>query len=120
MGMDMGMGSGPESFLYLTTRGRRSGKPRQIEIWFVAHQNNFYVVAELGESAGWVQNLREHAECEFSIGPRTATERDVTTTRARARMIDDRREIELAAQIRALMHAKYGWDDGLIVALESI
>jgi len=26
-----------EPFLYLTTRGRRSGRPHQIEIWFAAH-----------------------------------------------------------------------------------
>ena len=60
-----GMGMSAESFLYLTTRGRRTGKPRQIEIWFVAHDEAFYLIAELGESAGWVQNIREHAEVEF-------------------------------------------------------
>jgi deazaflavin-dependent oxidoreductase (nitroreductase family) len=112
------MGRDPESFLYLTTRGRTTGKPRQIEIWFVAHQGNFYLIAELGEGAGWVQNLRQHAEVEFSVGTRDANERDVSRTRARGRVLDDHREPALAAQVRQLMLSKYGWDHGLIVAVE--
>lgn len=112
------MSKTPESFLYLTTRGRRTGKPRRIEIWFVAHHGAFYLVAELGESAGWVQNIREHAGVELCIGTRDAEERDVPRTTARARVIVDRQEPELAEQVRALMLTKYGWNDGLIVALE--
>ena len=112
------MGKDPESFLYLTTRGRTTGKPRQIEIWFVAHQGAFYLIAEMGESAGWVQNLRAHDQVEFSVGTREANERDVPRTRARARVLDDRREPALAAQVRQLMLGKYGWDHGLVVAIE--
>jgi deazaflavin-dependent oxidoreductase (nitroreductase family) len=108
----------PESFLYLTTRGRRTGKPRRIEIWFVAHRGAFYLIAELGESAGWVQNIREHDGVELCIGTRDAEERDVPRTQARARVIVDQKEPELAEQVRALALSKYGWNDGLIVALE--
>jgi deazaflavin-dependent oxidoreductase (nitroreductase family) len=112
------MGKTPESFLYLTTRGRRTGKPRRIEIWFTAHHGAFYLIAELGEGAGWVQNIRDHAGVEFCIGTREAEERDVPVTHAEARVIEDRKEPELAEQVRALMLSKYGWSDGLIVAIE--
>ena len=49
--------SEPE-FLYLTTTGRRSGQPREIEIWFTERDGRYYLVAEHGEQTGWVQNLR--------------------------------------------------------------
>ncbi len=35
-------------FLYLTTIGRKSGKPHQIEIWFVEYQGCCYIVNEGG------------------------------------------------------------------------
>ena len=33
-------------FLYLTTTGRRTGLPREIEIWFTERGGHFYVIAE--------------------------------------------------------------------------
>ena len=44
-------------YLYLTTIGRRSGRPRRIEIWFTRHESAYYLVAEHGRRARWVQNL---------------------------------------------------------------
>src|SRR3954464_12471476 len=40
--------------LYLTTVGRRTGLPREIEIWFVVWCERLYLFAETGEAAGWV------------------------------------------------------------------
>src|SRR6266436_5165751 len=37
--------------LYLTTIGRRTGLPREIEIWFVVWCEHFYLFAETGEAA---------------------------------------------------------------------
>jgi hypothetical protein len=33
-------------FLYLTTAGRISGQPREIEIWFTERGGRFYLIAE--------------------------------------------------------------------------
>ena len=55
-----------QEFLYLTTRGRKTGHAREIEIWFTRRGRSHYVVAEHGLRAHWVQNLlvepRENGE----------------------------------------------------------
>ena len=33
-------------YLYVTSRGRVTGLPREIEIWFVASEGNLYILAE--------------------------------------------------------------------------
>src|SRR2546422_4986838 len=45
-----------EPYLYLSTQGRRSGLPREIEIWFTQRDGRFYLIAEYSTSH-WVQNL---------------------------------------------------------------
>ncbi len=42
--------------LYLTRTGRRTGLPREIEIWFVELDGRYYLVSELRERAHWVRN----------------------------------------------------------------
>ena len=93
--------------LYLTTTGRRSGAPREIEIWFTEHAGLYYLVAEHGERAHWVRNLRR----EPSVMVRVGAER----FSARARVVDDS---ALTRTVRRLSEAKYGWGDGLVVELE--
>ena len=34
-------------FCYVTTTGWKSGKPHEIEIWFVSHAGAYYIVAEV-------------------------------------------------------------------------
>ena len=47
------MSDNPEpQYLYLTTIGRKSGKPHSIEIWFVAHDGCYYMVNEDPEESG--------------------------------------------------------------------
>ena len=104
-------------FLYLVTRGRKSGQPRKIEIWFVEHGGRYYVVAENRERAQWVQNLVAHDAVELSVGTREDEGADVPRTTANARIVDPTREPELAASVRTKMDDKYGWSDGLIVEL---
>jgi len=106
-----------ECFLYLTTRGRRSGEPRRIEIWFVALEDKWYVVAELRERAGWVKNLRADPQVTFSVGVRDDDQSDTPTTHALARALDEDANAALARKVRTAMDAKYGWSDGLIVEL---
>ena len=33
-------------FCYLTTRGRHTGRPHRIEIWFVAHDEGAYLLSD--------------------------------------------------------------------------
>ena len=42
----------------LVTRGRTSGEPRPVTIWFAAVGNTVYLLSGGGEAAHWVRNLR--------------------------------------------------------------
>ena len=107
-----------EAFLYLTTRGRVSGQPRQIEIWFVERGGKHYIVAERREETGWVKNIKAHPSVTFSVGPREAPASVVPPTPARARLVDRAASPELSAAVAEAMDAKYRWSDGLIVELD--
>src|SRR4051812_39419790 len=96
-------------FLYLTTTGRVSGQPREIEIWFTERDGRFYLIAEHRERANWVRNIQAQPRISVRVGDRQFS--------ATGRAVDDSREPELAAAVRALSDAKYGWSDGLIVEL---
>jgi deazaflavin-dependent oxidoreductase (nitroreductase family) len=96
-------------YLYLTTTGRRSGRPRQIEIWFTLHDGRYYLVAEHGRRARWVQNLVANPAVSVRVGARRF--------QARARVVDHRAERVLVTEIRRRSEAKYGWGDGLVVEI---
>lgn len=96
-------------FLYLSTIGRRSGEPRPIEIWFTEREGRYYVIAEHGDVAHWVQNLRAEPRVRVRVG-----EHQVEAT---ARVVDAQREPGLHAAIQALSEKKYGWGEGLVVEL---
>ena len=58
-------------FCYVTTTGRRTGRPHRIEIWFHADDRTIYLLAGGGEKADWVRNLRAEPTVEVDIGERT-------------------------------------------------
>ena len=93
-------------YLYLTTIGRRTGTPREIEIWFTRHGDGYYVIAEHGEQAQWVQNLMRNPRVTVRVGS------DQFTARARIEA-----DPEIVRTVQTLSEAKYGWGDGLVVAL---
>jgi len=95
-------------YLYLTTTGRRSGKPREIEIWFTEYEGRYYVIAEYA-TANWVENIRANSSVRGRLGE--------LTFRATARVIDASAEPELHGRIRGLSRQKYGWGDGVVVEL---
>jgi deazaflavin-dependent oxidoreductase (nitroreductase family) len=105
------------SFLYLVTRGRKTGKPREIEIWYVELEGRYYLVSERGEASQWVKNLRTHPDVFFSVGTRNHREGQLARTAAQARALDDRDEPELVRRVRSLMEAKYAWSAGLVVEI---
>src|SRR5262245_66492365 len=91
-------------FLYLTTTGRRTGLPREIEIWFTERDGHYYLIAEHRERAHWVQNIQARSHVQVRLGERRFE--------ATARVVDDAREPELASAVQALSDAKYRWNDG--------
>ena len=99
-------------YLYLITTGRRSGLPREIEIWFITRDGVYYLVAERGERAAWVRNIR--------ADPRVRVRIDDQTHEARARVVDVSQEPELVSAVRRLSEDKYGWGDGLIVEIARV
>ena len=91
-----------EQFCYLTTRGRKSGRRHEVEMWFAAHDGRVYMLSGGGERSDWVRNLRVTTEVEVRVADETRT--------GRARVVDDPEEDALA---RRLLAAKYqGWREG--------
>ena len=101
-----------DEFLYLTTIGRRSGQPREIEIWFTRHEGRYYLVAEHRDKASWVRNLRVEPRVRVRVGE--------TAFNATARAPDAATEAGLCGRVRALSEEKYGWGDGLIVEITPV
>ena len=56
-----------QKLLYLTTVGRKTALPREIEIWFVACRGRFYLFAETGDAANWVRNIRHDPKVAVRI-----------------------------------------------------
>jgi deazaflavin-dependent oxidoreductase (nitroreductase family) len=101
--------SGEAEFLYLTTTGRKTGQPRETEIWFTAHDGRYYVIAEHRERARWVQNVRADPRVHVRIEQRAFA--------ATARVVDAAMDEQLALTVQRLSESKYGWGDGLVVEL---
>jgi deazaflavin-dependent oxidoreductase (nitroreductase family) len=106
-----------EQFLYLTTRGRKTGEPRRIEIWFVEHKGRHYIVSERREESHWVKNLQHDPAVTFSVGTRGEPGAAVPPSRAAGRVVREEEEPALVREVRALMDAKYRWSDGLVVEI---
>ena len=98
-------------FLYLTTTGRVSGQPREIEIWFVEHGGRFYLIAEHRERAKWVRNIQARAQVKVRVGDNQFN--------GTGRVVRADVEPELTSAVKALFDAKYGWSDGLVVELKA-
>ena len=91
-----------EDFAYLTTTGRRSGKPHRIEIWFAIEAGRLFMLSGGGDSADWVKNIREDRNVRIQVGSRAVS--------ARARIARAGAEDQRA---RELLDAKYmGWKTG--------
>lgn len=91
-----------EENCYLTTTGRISGEPHEIEIWFGAHATSLYFLSGGGEDADWVKNLRATPAATARIG--------AVTVGGVGRIVTDADEDALA---RRLLAAKYErWREG--------
>lgn len=92
---------GDEPFGYLTTTGRVTGKPHEIEIWFAGDGATAYFLAGGRDTADWVRNLRETPTVSLRIADRTVS--------GRARVVDDHGDED--ARARQLVWRKYTGPD---------
>jgi deazaflavin-dependent oxidoreductase (nitroreductase family) len=56
-----------EKCIYLTTRGRKTGNPHTVELWFAMAGKKIYLSHE-GEYTDWMKNILENGRVEFKIG----------------------------------------------------
>ena len=85
------------AFCYLTTRGRRTGRPHTLEIWFVVVGASAYLMAGGRDRADWVRNLMADPEVTLQVGEETWP--------ARGRVVEAGTGED--AEARRLMLAKY-------------
>ncbi len=98
-----------EKYLYLTTFGRVSVKPREIEIWFCELKGKYYIVSHLFDHANWVQNIQKNPKVSFRVAE--------SIYEGQGRILDLSEEPKLCAEVKQRSEEKYTWSDGLIVEL---
>jgi deazaflavin-dependent oxidoreductase (nitroreductase family) len=85
-----------EDFCYLTTVGRVSGRPHEIEIWFAMENQTLYILSGGRDRSDWVKNLRRNPEVTVRLAGKHFE--------GRARLVESEEEDELA---RRLLVEKY-------------
>jgi deazaflavin-dependent oxidoreductase (nitroreductase family) len=105
--MGFGAEAAEEDYCYLTTTGRVSGEPREIEIWFglelpqpstrpSGRGATLYLLSGGRDRSNWVRNLLDQPGVSVRIGDATEP--------GRARVVEDPGEDE---QARELLYGKY-------------
>jgi len=56
-----------EKFIFLTTKGRKTGKTHVVELWF-AHTNNRIYLSHEGEFTDWMKNIQKDGKVKMKIG----------------------------------------------------
>jgi deazaflavin-dependent oxidoreductase (nitroreductase family) len=91
-----------QQYCYLSTTGRRTGRPHEIEIWFALQDGVLYLLSGGGESSDWVRNLRAESNVSVRVGNQTAA--------GTARVVTEDAEDQRA---RRLLAERYqGWREG--------
>ncbi len=85
-----------EEYCYLTTTGRVTGKPHEIEIWFALKDSTVYLLSGGGHNSDWVKNLMKDPRVIVRIAKRTFT--------ATGRLVQNAEE---EATARRLLAVKY-------------
>ena len=65
--------------IYVTTIGRVSGLPREIEIWFVTLHGKYFIMAE-SPRAHWIRNIKRNTRVKVRIEDRQAKRSHVCST----------------------------------------
>jgi deazaflavin-dependent oxidoreductase (nitroreductase family) len=56
-----------EQFAYLTTIGRKSGKPHTVELWFALADSKIYLSHE-GATTDWMRNIASNNRVSVKVG----------------------------------------------------
>jgi deazaflavin-dependent oxidoreductase (nitroreductase family) len=92
-----------EDMCYVTTTGRKSGRPHEIEIWFGIREGRLYLLSGGGAAADWVKNLKQSPRVKVRINTQKAS--------GTARVVRPNTKEDTAA--RELLDGKYmGWREG--------
>ena len=89
-------GIAKEAFCYLTTRGRITHDPHEIEIWFGAKGSTIYMLSGGGVRSDWVKNLLADPRVRVRIG--------AEEFEGRGRLVDDPAEVKW---VRSALFDKY-------------
>ncbi|HEX6031123.1 MAG TPA: nitroreductase family deazaflavin-dependent oxidoreductase, partial [Tepidiformaceae bacterium] len=81
-------------YCYLTTTGRTSGEPREIEIWFGADGGRLYLLSGGRDRSHWVRNIK--------VEPRVTVRLGSETYPATARLVEAGTEEDAQARRRLL------------------
>ncbi len=92
-----------EEYCYLTTTGRVTGNPHEIEIWFGLNDRTLYLLSEARERSDWVKNLLKTPAVRVRIAKKNF--------RATAWLITDEKEEMMARKLLAGKYEK--WRVGL-------
>lgn len=91
-----------EEYCYLTTKGRKTGNPHEIEIWFGMDGNSLYLLSGGRDKSDWVKNLLKDPHVTVRIEKYTFT--------AVARLVSEEKEETTA---RYMLAEKYQeWENG--------
>lgn len=91
-----------DDFCYLTTTGRISGEPHEIEIWYQTDPERpatVFLLAGAGHGSDWVRNLVHDPAASLRFGT------DPTEQEVRGRVLDD--DTDEARRARDAVFAKY-------------
>jgi len=88
-----------DDYCYLTTTGRVSGQPHEIEIWYERDGDTVFLLAGAGHASDWVRNLVADDAVTVRFGS------DPEVRRFRARVLDD--DTDESANARRLVFDKY-------------
>lgn len=109
---DAGESPSTDDYCYLTTSGRRTGRPHRIEIWYAVDGTTLYLLSGGGMSSDWVRNLCADPDVVVELGGEARP--------GRGRVLEPGAEADTA---RALVFAKYaprysgdlsGWRDSAL------
>lgn len=91
-----------EEYCYLTTKGRKTGNPHEIEIWFGIEGNSLYLLSGGVSKSDWVKNLLKDPSVTVRITKYTLD--------GIARIVNEKNEDVMA---RHMLAGKYqGWKEG--------
>ena len=105
-------------FCYLTTRGRVTGRPHEIELWFARDGDTLYLLSGGGDRADWVRNLRDQPAVSVRVGDVTSpaggrvVEEGTTEDALARRLVFEKYQPEYSGDLR-------GWrDTAVAVAID--